>query len=236
MVVREHPSVSPSRQCRLLWIRRSSLYCEPKGESAETLALMRRIDELFLKYPFCGVRQMIRHLRREGCGSGAAGPPTDAPSGSSDGLSGAADQHAAPRAPGLPVSAARSGDRAPGSCLLRRHLPASRLRCQPETAQAHREGIRLDNDHRRAGQDLPSRARPGGLDVHPDHHRLLPSQAAKTARRGADMMPVIRIPPPTPAAGGPRTPIRPAYNLGNGPNLRIRRCMPVFQRPVTVTA
>ena len=45
---------------------RSSFYCKPKGESEETLALMRRIDELFLKYPFCCARQMVRHLRREG--------------------------------------------------------------------------------------------------------------------------------------------------------------------------
>ena len=66
MVVRDHPALSLSRQCRLLSIRRSSLYYEPKGESAETLALMRRIDELFLKYPFYGARQMVRHLRREG--------------------------------------------------------------------------------------------------------------------------------------------------------------------------
>ncbi len=66
MVVRGHPSLSLSRQCRLLSIGRSSLYYEPKGESAETLALMRRIDELFLKYPFYGARQMVRHLRREG--------------------------------------------------------------------------------------------------------------------------------------------------------------------------
>ena len=36
------------------------------GESAETLALMRRIDELFLKYPFYGARRMALHLRREG--------------------------------------------------------------------------------------------------------------------------------------------------------------------------
>ena len=47
MVVRDHPSLSLSRQCRLLSIGRSSLYYEPKGESAETLALMRRIDERF---------------------------------------------------------------------------------------------------------------------------------------------------------------------------------------------
>ena len=66
MVVRDHPSLSLSRQCRLLSIGRSSLYYEPKGESAETLALMRRIDELFVKYPFYGARQMVRHLRREG--------------------------------------------------------------------------------------------------------------------------------------------------------------------------
>ena len=38
----------------------------PKGERAETRALMRRLDELFLKSPFYGVRQMVRHLRREG--------------------------------------------------------------------------------------------------------------------------------------------------------------------------
>ena len=66
MIVRDHPTLSLSRQCRLLSIGRSSLYYEPKGESAETLALMRRIDELFLKYPFYGARRMALHLRREG--------------------------------------------------------------------------------------------------------------------------------------------------------------------------
>ena len=66
MVVRGHPSLSLSRQCRLLSVGRSSLYYEPKGESTETLALMGRIDALFLKYPFYGARQMARHLRREG--------------------------------------------------------------------------------------------------------------------------------------------------------------------------
>ena len=66
MIERETGDVSLSRQCRLLEISRSSLYYRPKGESAETLALMRRIDELFLLYPFYGSRQMVRHLRREG--------------------------------------------------------------------------------------------------------------------------------------------------------------------------
>jgi len=44
--------LSLSRQCKLLSISRSSTYYRPKGESAETLALMRRIDELFMAYPF----------------------------------------------------------------------------------------------------------------------------------------------------------------------------------------
>ena len=66
MVLRDHPDLSLSRQCRLLTISRSSFYYTPKGESAENLSLMRRIDELFLKYPFYGSRQMVRQLRREG--------------------------------------------------------------------------------------------------------------------------------------------------------------------------
>ena len=66
MVCRGHPSLSLSRQCRLLSIARSSLYYSPKGESAANLSLMRRIDQLYLKYPFYGSRQMARQLRREG--------------------------------------------------------------------------------------------------------------------------------------------------------------------------
>ena len=47
------------------WFDRSSFHCMPKGESPSRLALMRRIDELFLEYPFYGSRQMARQLRRE---------------------------------------------------------------------------------------------------------------------------------------------------------------------------
>ena len=66
MIRRDHPDLSLSQQCQVLAISRSSFYYTPKGESAENLALMRRIDELFLKYPFYGSRQMVRQLRREG--------------------------------------------------------------------------------------------------------------------------------------------------------------------------
>ena len=54
MIRRDHLDLSLSRQCRLLTISRSSFYYAPKGESPENLALMRRIDGLFLKYPFYG--------------------------------------------------------------------------------------------------------------------------------------------------------------------------------------
>jgi len=66
MITRDHPGLRLSHQCRLLSINRSSFYYTPKGEKPENLALMRRIDELFLKYPFYGSRQMVRQLRREG--------------------------------------------------------------------------------------------------------------------------------------------------------------------------
>lgn len=66
MITRDHPELSLSRQCELVAISRSSFYYRPMGESPENLALMRRIDELFLKYPFYGSRQLVRQLRREG--------------------------------------------------------------------------------------------------------------------------------------------------------------------------
>jgi len=36
------------------------------GETPLNLALMRRIDETFLETPWYGLRQMARHLRRQG--------------------------------------------------------------------------------------------------------------------------------------------------------------------------
>ena len=66
MITRDRPDLSLSRQCEVLSISRSSFYYELKGESPENLSLMRRIDELFLKCPFYGSRQMVRQLRREG--------------------------------------------------------------------------------------------------------------------------------------------------------------------------
>ena len=62
--------MSIRRQCALLGINRSSVYYTPREERAENLALMRRMDELSLQYPFYGSRQMARHLGREGVSVG----------------------------------------------------------------------------------------------------------------------------------------------------------------------
>lgn len=66
MIERDHPKLSVTGQWRLLSLSRSSIYYEPKGETAFNLMLMRLIDEQFLETPFYGVRQMTWHLRAEG--------------------------------------------------------------------------------------------------------------------------------------------------------------------------
>ena len=65
-IEKEHPRLSVRRQCGLLSLTRSTLYTTPAGESVETLALMRLIDEQFLETPWYGSRQMARWLRRQG--------------------------------------------------------------------------------------------------------------------------------------------------------------------------
>jgi putative transposase len=54
----DRPQLSVRRQCELLGLNRSSWYYQPRGVSAETLALMRRIDEQYLKTPWYGRRKM----------------------------------------------------------------------------------------------------------------------------------------------------------------------------------
>jgi putative transposase len=54
------------RQCQILELARSTAYYAPQPTSSEDLALMRRIDELHLEYPFAGARMLRDMLRREG--------------------------------------------------------------------------------------------------------------------------------------------------------------------------
>ena len=58
------PCVAPASLCSQ--IARSTLYCRPVAVDPDDLALMRRIDELYLASPFYGSRRMVAVLRREG--------------------------------------------------------------------------------------------------------------------------------------------------------------------------
>ena len=49
MVEPGHPILPVGKQCALLSISRSSFYYTPKGESEMNLALVRQIDEQFLR-------------------------------------------------------------------------------------------------------------------------------------------------------------------------------------------
>ena len=90
MIERGNPNLSITRQCRILSISRSSFYYATKGESEANLALMRRIDELFMKYPFYGSRQMVRQLAARGdLGGPSPGSEADAADGPGGDLSGA---------------------------------------------------------------------------------------------------------------------------------------------------
>jgi putative transposase len=69
-VKHDHPKLSTRRQCTLLSLTRSTLYYQPRSESAENLKFMSIIDKQFLQTPWYGSRQMARHMQREGhrCG------------------------------------------------------------------------------------------------------------------------------------------------------------------------
>ena len=66
MIEPAYESLSVRRQCALLGLNRSTWYYEPREESAENLALMRRIDEQYLHRPYFGSRRMAQWLKVEG--------------------------------------------------------------------------------------------------------------------------------------------------------------------------
>ena len=65
MIDRAH-DLPVSRQARALGISRGSVYYLPKPASVIDLAIMRRMDELHLDYPFAGSRMLRDLLRQEG--------------------------------------------------------------------------------------------------------------------------------------------------------------------------
>jgi putative transposase len=69
MIDRGH-ELSLGRQAELLGLSRSTLYYEPRPVPAAELAIMRRMDELHLDYPFAGSRMLRDLLRGEGVAIG----------------------------------------------------------------------------------------------------------------------------------------------------------------------
>jgi putative transposase len=65
MIDREH-DLPVTKQAAVVGIARSTVYYLPRPVSAADLALMRRIDELHLEFPFAGSRMLRRLLAAEG--------------------------------------------------------------------------------------------------------------------------------------------------------------------------
>ncbi len=65
-MINQDDPLSLSRQCQLLDLSRSSVYYQPVAVSEEELTLMRRLDELHLRYPFYGTRRLTTALNAEG--------------------------------------------------------------------------------------------------------------------------------------------------------------------------
>ena len=69
MIDRSH-ELPVTRQAKVLSVSRGSVYYMPRPISAGDLAIMRRIDELHLEYPFMGSRMLRDMLDREGIAVG----------------------------------------------------------------------------------------------------------------------------------------------------------------------
>jgi putative transposase len=66
MLDRGNIELSVRRQCALLRLARSGVYRPKAAPDPDALAVMKRIDELYLKMPFYGSRKMVLALRAEG--------------------------------------------------------------------------------------------------------------------------------------------------------------------------
>lgn len=64
-VDRTYPRLSLQKQCELLSIHRSSIYYQPKGESALNQELIKEIDKYFLEHPYYGVERMATYLNMD---------------------------------------------------------------------------------------------------------------------------------------------------------------------------
>jgi hypothetical protein len=65
MIDRIH-ALPVTRQCQTLSLARSTAYYRPQEACEADLALMRKMDELHLEYPFAGSRMLRDMLRQDG--------------------------------------------------------------------------------------------------------------------------------------------------------------------------
>ncbi|MBU2655587.1 DDE-type integrase/transposase/recombinase, partial [Acidomonas methanolica] len=72
LLIREGGTLSLRRQCALSGLARSGIYRTSRAANDNDPALMRRIDELFLTWPFLGSRRMT--AMRRAMGIAALGP------------------------------------------------------------------------------------------------------------------------------------------------------------------
>ena len=104
-----HDELSIVEQCRLAGVSRSGLYYTPVGESAENIALMRLLDDQYMRTPYYGIRRMTWWLETQGrpVNAGSATAPAN---GIGRDLSQTAVVDAGPGTPDLPVPVAPSTD------------------------------------------------------------------------------------------------------------------------------
>ena len=63
---RDHPQLSVRRQCELLGLNRSSLYYDPVPIPEEDFRIMRKIDQIYTRMPYYGIRKMTKALKELG--------------------------------------------------------------------------------------------------------------------------------------------------------------------------
>ena len=113
-----HPGLSIVRQCELLGLAAfSTCYYQPAGETAENLALMKRIDEQYLQTPFFGSRKIAIELGRQSQACSAF----DAADGLGGDLSETAHNAAGCRTQDLPLFTAEYRDHAAQPSVGQRH-------------------------------------------------------------------------------------------------------------------
>jgi putative transposase len=59
MIKQDHPELRIGQQCKLVRLSRSAFYDTPVGIDANTLAVMKEIDQVFTRCPFFGSRPIF---------------------------------------------------------------------------------------------------------------------------------------------------------------------------------